>query len=98
MIQRVKNSIQVTCNEVDFTTSTNIEFYLRQNTTFKSYTPTVISAHVMTVLIPKADMMAIANTFAELQFALTDSDNKPVVSSIIYTPVMALIKEAGYGD
>jgi len=98
MIQRVKNNLQVTCNDVDFTTSTNIEFYLRQDAVFKSYTPTVVSAHLMTVQLPKSDMVTLKDTFAELQFALTDADNQPVISEIMVVPVMELLKESGYGN
>lgn len=96
MRQLIANELELTNNEVDFTTSTNIEVWLRQLDLFFQYTPTVVSAHVMTVTIPFADAKQLQPGGAELQWALTDVHGKPVCFDPENITIGRLIKDEGY--
>lgn len=97
MIQKVANSITITCQTIDFTTATNIEVYLKQAPFFKTYSAIVINSHSLGVNIPKEDAMSLDHTRVQLQFACT-INGASVVSNIVCIPVEELLKEAGYGN
>ena len=94
--QKIKNKLTISCSEVDFTTSTDIEFYVRQGSLFFLYVPTVVDATHMTVAIPFADAMKLQALPVSLQWALTDSSGNPVSVDPVTIPVGVFLKEAGY--
>lgn len=96
MRHRIENSLQITCEDVDLTTISNIEFYVRQPGFFREYRPEVVSAKEMLVHIPFEDAMELRPSDAMLQFAYTDSNGVPRATEIEEIPVSALLKEAGY--
>lgn len=105
LTQKIKNTITIEVDSgVDFTTSSNIEFYLKQGSFFKAYTGdggqiSVVSAKQITVTIPKADADKLTDKFpAELQFALTDANGMPISSNVLSVKVNELLKEIGYGS
>ena len=51
----------------------------------------------MLVHIPKEDAMKLWNSDAEMQFAFTAQDGRPLASDIVRMSVERLLKEAGYG-
>lgn len=96
MRQKIENLLRITCEDIDLTTLTNIEFYIKQHGMFSCYIPTVISPTEMTVKIPKEDAMTWSANNIELQFAFTDADGNPGASDVIAEKVERLLKEAGY--
>lgn len=96
MRKLIANQIPIKCNDVDFTTSTDIEVYIRQGSNFFQYTPTVIDAHNIVVDMPFADAKTLEVGSVVLQWALTDSDGKPVSPDPIIIEVGDFIKSDGY--
>lgn len=96
MRQLIANELTLTCDVVDFTTSTNIEVWLRQDKLFFQYTPTVVSAHIMTIAIPFEDAKKLEPGSAEIQWALIDANGKPVSPDPERVTVGRIIKDGGY--
>jgi len=96
MKNKIQNQLHISCEDADLTTASNIEFYLRQGTLFKQYSPTVVSDHEMLVVIPREDAMKLKYGTTELQFAFTDAGGNPRASEVERIPVGRLLKEAGY--
>ena len=96
MTEKIENLIKVTCDEVDLTTITNIEFYVSQITFFETYEPIVVSPSEMVVKIPFEDAMRLTDGDVSLQFAFTDADGNHRASDIVKTNVSRLLKEDGY--
>lgn len=94
--QKIKNQLTIACDDVDFTTSTSIEVYVKQGSLFFQYTPTVVDAHHMTVDVPLADAMKLAVLPVSLQWALTDANSLPVSVDPIWLTCGEFLKEAGY--
>jgi hypothetical protein len=88
--------LKITCDDVDLTTLTNVEFYVRQRGFFGCYTPSIISSTEMTVIIPFEDAKKLKHGEAELQFAFTDSNGDPNASDVVKMEVDDLLKEVGY--
>lgn len=97
MIQRVKNIIEITCNDIDFTQASNMEVYINQGDTTFTYGLTAQNEHKAVFEIPKEDAMDMDNGIARIQFAVTIED-EAVVSNIVKVSVLELLKEEGYGD
>lgn len=93
---RIKNHLSVTCDDVDLTTVSNIEFYVKQPGFFRQYTPEVISAGEMLVVIPFEDAMKLRPEEVKLQFAFTDANGIPGRSEKVTRKADELLKEAGY--
>lgn len=96
MRQKIENSLLIECTDVDLTTVSNMEFYIRQSNFFACYTPIVISASEMVVAIPFRDARRLRPGNAELQFAFVDADGVPRASDPVTENVHVLIKEGGY--
>ena len=96
MREKIKNTLKITCDDVDLTTVKNIEFYVKQGRFFGCYTPTVISASEMLVTIPFSDARKLKKGTAELQFAFTTAEGTPDASDVIKHEVADLLKEVGY--
>lgn len=97
MKQKIKNALKIECEDVDLTKISNIEFYLKQSgKTFPPYTPQVLDAHHMVVVIPYEDAMELTVTSVRMQFAFVDENGVPRVSEIVTKPVGEFLKEAGY--
>lgn len=96
MRKRIKNSLQITCEGVDLTTVSNIEFYLRQDRLFFQYSPEVISPSEMLVEVPFEDAMKLISGQVQMQFAFTDAEGNPQATEIETAAVGDLLKEAGY--
>lgn len=98
MRKKIQNTLKITCSDVDLTTITNIEFYVRQSAFFGCYTPTVLSSTEMVVVIPLEDAMKLRGDRVKLQFAFTDANGNPDATDIVETNVKDLLKEVGYGS
>lgn len=96
MRQLIENNLTITCNDVDFSTATNIEVWIRQGKLFFEYTPTVDSAHVLSVTVPFADAKQLTVGNVALQWACVDSNGKPVAPDPMILTVGVLLKEVGY--
>lgn len=96
MKAKMQNSLHITCEDVDLTTISNIEFYVRQGQFFRQYTPEVVSADEMLVQIPFEDAMQLSMAGIRLQFAFTDADGNPRATEIETARAGDLLKEAGY--
>lgn len=96
MKRRIKNYLHITCDDVDLTAISDIEFYIKQGTLFLQYTPQVISSKEMLVAIPYEDAMKLTTGECRLQFAFTDPDGNPKASEITNGFVSELLKETGY--
>jgi hypothetical protein len=96
MDRRIRNTLSITCDDLDLTTISNIEFYVRQAGLFFQYEPEVKSANEMVVVVPFADAMKLRLGDVQLQFAYTDSEGIPGKSEIREMPVGELLKESGY--
>ena len=94
--EKIKNLLKITCTDVDLTTLTNIEFYVKQARFFGCYAPIVISPTEMAVTIPFEDAQRLRKGKAELQFAFVDADGNPDASDVIEMDVGDLLKEVGY--
>ena len=96
MRKKIQNTLKITCDDIDLTTISDIEFYVRQINFFGCYIPSVISANEMVVIIPFEDAKKLRHGEAELQFAYTDADGNPDASDIVSVKVENLLKEVGY--
>ena len=96
MREKIENQLKITCSDIDLTTLTKIEFYVKQPRFFGCYTPVVISSTEMVVIIPFEDAKKLTHGIAELQFAFTDSEGNPDASEIVKMEVDDLLKEVGY--
>lgn len=96
MREKIENTLKITCSDVDLTTLTNIEFYVKQRHFFGCYTPSVVSASEMAVTIPFADAKRLTKGTAELQFAFTNAEGNPDASDVVEVEVANLLKEVGY--
>lgn len=97
MRQRMENELSVTVEGVDLTTVRDLVFWVRQEKVFLEYVPEVAGSGTMLVHIPKEDAMKLWNSDAEMQFAFTAQDGRPLASDIVRMSVERLLKEAGYG-
>ena len=96
IFQKVKNTLSITVDGAEFLTARNIEFYVKQRSTFFQYTPEVISDTQIMVTIPYEDAMKLSDHDVYLQLAYTDSNGNVVVTEKSVCPVSAFLKEAGY--
>lgn len=96
MRKKIQNTLKITCNDVDLTKVSNIEFYVRQPNFFGCYIPSVISETEMVVVIPFEDAKKLHGDKAELQFAFSDENGTPDASNILSIGVDRLLKEVGY--
>ena len=97
MREKIKNTLKITCTDIDLTQISNIEFYVRQENFFGLYAPSVISQHEMVVIIPFEDAKKLRhNNVVELQFAFTDADGNHDASDVVNKKVKDLINEVGY--
>jgi hypothetical protein len=96
MREKMKNTLKLTCNDVDLTTIRNIEFYVKQPNFFGCYVPFVSSASEMSVIIPLADAKRLTEGTVKLQFAFTYADGTPGASDVVTAEVGELLKGAGY--
>lgn len=94
--EKIRNHIKVTCEDVDFTKVTDIEFYVKQLSFVGTYTPEVISEHEMAVTIPFEDARRLMRGKAKLQFAFVDETGTPRASDTIEVDVAELLKGEGY--
>lgn len=93
---KIRNQLKITCADIDLTTLTNIEFFVKQLGFFRYYTPTVLSSTEMAVVIPYQDAMDLTKGTVDLQFAFKDAEGNPDASEIVTTNVKDLLKEVGY--
>ena len=96
MRQKIENKIHIAVDGVDLTTLKKIEFYVRQLNLFFQYTPDVLDAHNMMIVIPKEDADMLATGSVKLQFAYTDSSGNDDASDIAEVSVEELLKGEGY--
>ena len=96
MRKKIENRLLVTCNDIDLTKLTNVEFYVRQPKFFGCYTPEVISQHEMYVVIPFEDAKKMRSGKVELQFAFTDAYGNPDASEVVEHEVNDFLREVGY--
>lgn len=96
MREKIENLLKITCEDIDLTTLTNIEFYVKQLRFFGCYTPIVISPTEMAVKIPLSDAKKLVTGDVKLQFAFTDENGNPDASEVIEVKVKDLLKEVGY--
>lgn len=96
MREKIENLLYVEVADLDLTTLSSIEFYVRQGDRFWQYSPTVVSASAMTVRIPLADAMCLKQGSVKLQFAFVDNTGTPRASEVETVSVRDLLKNAGY--
>lgn len=97
MYQKIKNNLLVSVEGADLTKAKKIVFYVRQERLHLTYTPVVVDAGTMIILIPKADADRLKHDIpAELQFAYTDEDNNDIPSKKVVVNVDELINPEGY--
>lgn len=97
MREKIKNTLKITCTDIDLTKISNIEFYVRQGYFFRSYFPDVISSSEMVVTIPFEDAKKLQHDKeVELQFAFTDENGNPDASDVVVSEVKELLKGDGY--
>lgn len=96
MRKNIENKLIVTCDDIDLTTLTHIEFYVRQSRFFGCYKPSVISSNKMLVIIPFEDAKKLRDGKVELQFAFTDANGTPDASEIVEYEVDDFLREVGY--
>ena len=97
MRSKIENHVGIICSDIDLQTLSSIEFYVRQGKFFRIYTPEVVSANKMVVVIPMVDAMELQpNKMVDLQFAYTDENGIPDASDIVSMNVRDLLKESGY--
>lgn len=94
--EKIQNQLKITCEDIDLTEISNIEFYVRQFVSFFCYTPSVLSSTEMTVTIPFEDAKKLKDGEAKLQFAFVDKNGVPRASDIVTVSVRDLLKEGGY--
>lgn len=98
MREKIRNTLTITCDSVDLTAVTNIEFYVRQAKFFGCYTPTVVSPNAMVVVIPLEDAKKLRTGEVKLQFAFTDANGNPDATNVVTKTVGEFLKEVGYGS
>ena len=96
MRQKIENNLYITCSNVDLTTVTNIEFYVRQLNFFGCYSPQVLSANEMLVVIPFEDACKLRKGTAEVQFAFVEANGTPRATDPMEVTVGNMLKEDGY--
>ena len=96
IFQKVKNTLSITVDGAEFLTARNIEFYVKQRSTFFQYTPEVISDTQIMVTIPYEDAMKLSDHDVYLQLAYTDQNGNVVVTEKKTYSVSVFLKEAGY--
>lgn len=96
MIQKVKNVVDIRCDDVDFLTAENMEVYVSQGAQKFSYELIAVESHLAQFCIPKADAMKLCPGTARLQFAVT-VDGEAIVSNINSVSVDELLWGDGYG-
>jgi hypothetical protein len=96
MRKKIQNNLKITCDDVDFTAVTDLEFYVKQLGFEGCYTPIVITAHEMVVRIPFSDALNLREGDVKLQFAFVDENGVPRASDVVETTVKTLLKEVGY--
>ena len=96
MRKKIRNTLKITCNDLDLKTLGNLEFYVKQPDFFGCYTPAVLGAHEMVVTIPFDDAKRLRSGKVELQFAFVYENGTPDASDIVETTVEDLLKERGY--
>jgi hypothetical protein len=94
--EKIRNHSKATCEDVDLTKVTDIEFYVKQLSFVGTYTPEVISEHEMAVTIPFEDARRLMRGKAKLQFAFVDENGAPRASNAIEVDVAELLKGEGY--
>lgn len=97
MRKGIQNSLCITVEGVDLTLAKKIEVYLRQNTLFFQYTPEVVDATTLYVIVPKndADLLRYGQ-YVEFQAALTDEYGNPLATDIVSVSVGDFLKAGGY--
>ena len=96
MREKIKNQLKITCEDIDLTEITNVEFYVKQSAFFGRYTPSVLSSTEMTVTIPFEDAKKMKDGTVRLQFAFVDKNGEPNASDVVEVTVDELLKEGGY--
>lgn len=96
MIQKIQNTLTIGCDEIDLTSVSQLEFYVRQGGLELVYTPEVIDEHSMMVTVPFEDALALKPSPVRMQFTFVDANGNPRASEIVQRPVGELLKEAGY--
>ena len=96
MRQKIENHMLITCDDVDFTTLSNMELYMTQDAMFFQYEPVVKSAHELIVTVPVEDANRLKKTSVRIQLAFTDASGTPNASCIVTVPVLELLKESSY--
>ena len=96
MRNRMQNTIRISCNDVDLTTLSNLEVYIKQSDLFLQYVPEVVSASEMVVTVPIEGAMRLKNKPVQMQFAFTYPSGTPGASNVRNVWVGELLKEAGY--
>ncbi len=96
MREKIENQLKITCDNIDLTTLSNIEFYVKQAEFFGCYVPTVISSNEMLVVVPFRDAKRLKRGKVKLQFAYTDEFGVPKASDVVTEEVNDLLKEVGY--
>lgn len=96
IFQKVKNTLSITVDGAEFLKARNIEFYVKQRSTFFQYTPEVISDTQIMVTIPYEDAMKLSDHDVYLQLAYTDQNGNVVVTEKKTYSVSVFLKEAGY--
>lgn len=99
MRQRIENRLDITISgdsNLDLTTATDLEFYVRQGALFYQKTPVVQNATSITVTISKDEADVLKTKPASCQLAFTDANGNKRATDILYVNVAALLKESGY--
>lgn len=96
MREKIQNQLKITCEDINLTEITNIEFYVRQFAFFGCYTPSVLSPTEMTVTIPFKDAKKMKDGEVKFQFAFVDKNGLPNASEVVKMTVRDLLKEVGY--
>jgi hypothetical protein len=96
MREKIENQLLITCEGMDLTTVSDIEFYVRQSDFFASYGVNVLSPTEMLVVIPFKDAMKLATDKVELQFAFVDKNGVPRASNVVTKTIKEFLNEAGY--
>ena len=96
MREKIENRLLVTCDDVDLTTVSSVEFYVKQTMFFEIYKPTVLSENQMEITIPFDHAKRLRRGTVEMQFAFVDENGTPRASETIKQDVGVLLKEAGY--
>jgi hypothetical protein len=97
MRQRLENVLVFNTENVDLSTATKLEFYLKQrNGTFLEYVPEIIDNTSFRVTIPYEDAMELSEGTAEVQLALTTEGGSKIASNVRNIRIKRLIKAGGY--